>query len=985
MIEECIFCHKEKLVTDIVYEDEVVIGSAWAKANGKFTAKVRLQNCDTKRMHILKAKVNAGTEDEAVTAEQVVEYNWRAPILDYFSMEYYVHGNRSKIALTGEEFMTKKFVYEYWPGTIFTFEVAFSDNKELSRVYIVSGAEGAQRELEAFYDETSGRWIATGQFSDDINYAPHNFYIRYVNKAYQPGNIECRNLELDADVNFEMSAEDAVSVSEEFFERSIICEDQVYVEELGMNLSVVNSFVMLERYHTEEELAELGFEPMEIEGETVFCKTISDPDNIGVIILVLSRYQEPEEVSELDDELVLMSFGEQLKAGAELGQDVMDVTALFPDSVYKEFSETFKEGMSDGLESAQGVVEFCDEIVGISESIKDVHKTWLDTKLYSAEYDEIKRQVSYLNELSSALKSLQSQNPTEECLMYNANAMVSGLDDLNAQAQAIYNKRVALRVSAEAAGMAVDLSIGRTLGVVGKAGGKVVGAAGKQASKAVQSTMGKFKASKQYQERVGEFVEDKITSAGEDWIDNQLDSLQDGVTGLARNAIEGQMNELSSQNSSINGQLSDVETALNNAIRKCRITPTPTPTPEPPTPTEEPDPTEGPTPTRRPSPTSKPRPTTPPTPDEPDDPGDDGEIEGAGDDVTIDPSGYVYAGVRSNRIEGVKATVYYRDEKGNPVFWNAEEYDQINPQFTSAQGNYCWMVPPGDWKVIYEIDGYETYETEWLPVPPPQTEVNINLMTTASPALQEVFLNEEYAYITFNMYVQTESVDGSALTVSDASGNTYAGTLEAVNPEEEAGVMLADTYKLVFDRKAPKAGDNCVIALGESVIGYNAKKSVAEKQELTCKAGVKGLNAEFPAYLPVGEAVTIPIQVEASSYEGMQLLVETEEAYIEVCSIGAINENGLADIVLKALRPGACDLRIKVADSEKMIDVSICCARAEDQALISYAENALAETQEETNTTTNWIWFAILAAALVLVAGTACVIIIKKNKTRKNQ
>ena len=113
--------------------------------------------------------------------------------------------------------------------------------------------------------------------------------------------------------------------------------------------------------------------------------------------------------------------------------------------------------------------------------------------------------------------------------------------------------------------------------------------------------------------------------------------------------------------------------------------------------------------------------------------------------------------------------------------------------------------------------------------------------------------------------------------------------------------------------------------------------------------------------------------------------METEEAYIEVCSIGAINENGQADIVLKALRPGACDLRIKVADSEKMIDVSICCARAEDQALISYAENALAETQEETNTTTNWIWFAILAAALVLVAGTVCVIIIKKNKTRKNQ
>ncbi len=59
----------------------------------------------------------------------------------------------------------------------------------------------------------------------------------------------------------------------------------------------------------------------------------------------------------------------------------------------------------------------------------------------------------------------------------------------------------------------------------------------------------------------------------------------------------------------------------------------------------------------------------------------------------IDPSGYVYEGVTSNRLSGATATVYYKEtlESNEVVKWNASEYDQINPLKTDAQGGIHGM------------------------------------------------------------------------------------------------------------------------------------------------------------------------------------------------------------------------------------------------------------------------------------------------------
>ncbi|HFI0577647.1 TPA: leucine-rich repeat protein [Streptococcus suis] len=93
----------------------------------------------------------------------------------------------------------------------------------------------------------------------------------------------------------------------------------------------------------------------------------------------------------------------------------------------------------------------------------------------------------------------------------------------------------------------------------------------------------------------------------------------------------------------------------------------------------------------------------------------------------IDPSGRVLNSVTGKPVANATAKVYYKDKEGKEVFWHAGDYSQLNPVLTTIHGEYAWDVPEGLWKVKIEKDGYEVAESDWLPVPPPQTEVNFNL------------------------------------------------------------------------------------------------------------------------------------------------------------------------------------------------------------------------------------------------------------------
>ena len=169
----------------------------------------------------------------------------------------------------------------------------------------------------------------------------------------------------------------------------------------------------------------------------------------------------------------------------------------------------------------------------------------------------------------------------------------------------------------------------------------------------------------------------------------------------------------------------------------------------------------------------------------------------------IDPSGYVYEGVTENRLEGVTVTAFCVptekipvDAQGNLDFdninpedvmlWDASELEQENPIVTDSTGEYKWDVPDGYyWQVEYKKDGYETSYSDWLPVPPVQTDVNIGLVATTAPVIENVNLTTDYMVLTFDKYIKPDTVNNVKVgdakfkmeydnTKTDADGNVYA-------------------------------------------------------------------------------------------------------------------------------------------------------------------------------------------------------------------
>ena len=77
------------------------------------------------------------------------------------------------------------------------------------------------------------------------------------------------------------------------------------------------------------------------------------------------------------------------------------------------------------------------------------------------------------------------------------------------------------------------------------------------------------------------------------------------------------------------------------------------------------------------------------------------------------------------------------------ILWEADPYEEENPLYTDADGRYAWDVPEGWWRVKAEHPEYETVWSDWLPVPPPQTEVNLAMHRITPASDYQIIVDEK--------------------------------------------------------------------------------------------------------------------------------------------------------------------------------------------------------------------------------------------------
>ena len=168
-------------------------------------------------------------------------------------------------------------------------------------------------------------------------------------------------------------------------------------------------------------------------------------------------------------------------------------------------------------------------------------------------------------------------------------------------------------------------------------------------------------------------------------------------------------------------------------------------------------------------------------------------------EATHDPSGVVYEAVLSNPVQGATVTLYQRAGGGDALWDDSDGLGQSNPVVTGADGRYSWDVPVGEWFVTASAPGYAPGDSgadaaatvdhggkKYLPVLPPQLDVNIPLTDDSAPTVENVSYSTEGILVTFSKYM-VDTGDGSVLSAANYSVTTRDGNAEiqAVTAEEQ--------------------------------------------------------------------------------------------------------------------------------------------------------------------------------------------------------
>lgn len=314
-------------------------------------------------------------------------------------------------------------------------------------------------------------------------------------------------------------------------------------------------------------------------------------------------------------------------------------------------------------------------------------------------------------------------------------------------------------------------------------------------------------------------------------------------------------------------------------------------------------------------------PNYPPNPPSPNSNGDAGYI--------MDPSGYVYEAVSTNRIEGVTATCFYKemvedmygDLHENIVKWDAAEYAQENPLFTDENGMYAWDVPQGLWQVKFEKEGYETTYSDWLPVPPPQLEVNIAMKQNRQPEVKTARAYEDAVEVEFDKYMMPEQLTAENIMVMQGN-QPIAGSIELLDNEVAyEGSSESFASKIRFNAAQPFADQEVTLMVSNHVRSYaGIRMQDNYMQKFTIEQEIKQMVCDSLTSVNYGEKTTLTINVlPASAANGkklyvkssspMILLVETEQVLID--------EQGKAEITISGELPGTAALTFSIEGTDK--------------------------------------------------------------------
>lgn len=281
----------------------------------------------------------------------------------------------------------------------------------------------------------------------------------------------------------------------------------------------------------------------------------------------------------------------------------------------------------------------------------------------------------------------------------------------------------------------------------------------------------------------------------------------------------------------------------------------------------------------------------PQNPDDPDDPrnGSNGATDPSHrfGNPRLDPAGFVYEAVYSNRIEGLTAKVFYKGEDGEPVFWEeASLYGEVNPQITDEYGQFAWMTPIGEWLVvIYDADGNEIASSRndpaavdgWLPVPPPQLKVYIGIVSDEAPTVSAAGASTGKVQMTFSQYMDIGYILSNPSLVSVTQDGRAVEVNISFSDQEERpaadGVFYGRVMVLTRKDGKPFEGDNIRVTVDGRVKNYagTAMGTDYDSGAMTATQVAKTVEHSYPNRLVIKQGATETIALRVIDENGLTM------------------------------------------------------------------------------------------------------------------
>lgn len=295
-----------------------------------------------------------------------------------------------------------------------------------------------------------------------------------------------------------------------------------------------------------------------------------------------------------------------------------------------------------------------------------------------------------------------------------------------------------------------------------------------------------------------------------------------------------------------------------------------------------------------------------------------------------DPAGVVYEGLLSNTVEGATVELWSADDATgtNATRWDAEEYEQDNPLATGADGAYNWNTPTGWYQVRVTKDGYEEARSDWLRVPPIQTEVNIGLVSTAAPEVASAHAYTDCIEVEFAQYMDASDDALVALCAQGLGDVTYSWLDKQDDPD---GKPLSRVLRIRY-ADAREAGSTVAFELdgARNYAGTAMSRWASGELAVGVRADKLKLNVEQAVTMLEGgdfELVAHVTDKAGKPFAGAKVSVGLESSAI--CSVDAAQavtgEDGAATFVLHGALPGLTTLTAAVDGTalSKQVDVRV--------------------------------------------------------------